>query len=83
MDRETVFEKVKEIVVAHLGMDEEAVTVGASFTEDLGADSLDVVEIIMAVEEEFGIEVDDREAETVATVGEAVDKIHALVGRPS
>lgn len=66
------FEKVKEIVVDQLGADEDAVTMEASFVDDLGADSLDVVELIMALEEEFDIEIPDEDAEKIGTVGDAV-----------
>jgi acyl carrier protein len=60
-----VADKVKSIIVEQLGVDEEEVTLDASFTEDLGADSLDIVELVMAFEEEFGIEIPDEEAEKV------------------
>jgi len=66
------FEKVKEIIVDQLGADEDAVTMEASFVDDLGADSLDVVELIMALEEEFDIEIPDEDAEKIGTVGDAV-----------
>jgi acyl carrier protein len=65
-------EKVKKIVVEHLGVDEAKVTTEASFIDDLGADSLDTVELVMAFEEEFGIEIPDDAAETIQTVGDAV-----------
>ncbi|NOZ79364.1 MAG: acyl carrier protein [Acidobacteria bacterium] len=65
--------KVKEIIVEQLGVDAEKVTLDASFVDDLGADSLDTVELIMALEEEFGIEIPDDEAEKIATVGDAVE----------
>ena len=67
-----VAEKVKSIIVEQLGVDEEEVTTDASFVEDLGADSLDTVELVMAFEEEFGIEIPDEDAEKIKTVGEAV-----------
>ena len=63
-----VADKVKSIIVEQLGVDEEEVTLEASFTEDLGADSLDIVELVMAFEEEFGIEIPDEEAEKISNV---------------
>ena len=65
-------ERVKKIVVEHLGVDPEKVTDKASFIDDLGADSLDTVELVMAFEEEFGCEIPDDAAETILTVGDAV-----------
>jgi acyl carrier protein len=70
-----VFEKVKKIIVEQLGVEEEEVNMESSFIDDLGADSLDIVELIMALEEEFDIEIPDSEAEKIATVGDAVDYI--------
>ena len=67
-----VAERVKKIVVEHLNVDAEKVSDGASFIEDLGADSLDTVELIMAFEEEFGIEIPDDAAESIVTVGDAI-----------
>jgi acyl carrier protein len=72
-----VFEKVKEIIVEQLGVDEAEVVMEASFIDDLGADSLDIVELIMALEEEFDLEIPDKEAEKIATVGDAVEYIKA------
>ncbi len=72
-----VFEKVKEIVGEQLGVEEDEVTLEASFIDDLGADSLDIVELIMALEEEFDLEIPDKEAEKIATVGDAVEYIKA------
>jgi len=63
--------KVKEIIVQQLGVDAEKVTADASFVDDLGADSLDVVELVMALEEEFGLEISDEDAEKLTTVGKA------------
>ena len=63
-----VAEKVKSIIVEQLGVDTEEVTPAASFTDDLGADSLDIVELVMAFEEEFGIEIPDEDAEKITTV---------------
>ena len=68
-------EKVQAIVVEHLGVDAEKVTASASFIEDLGADSLDTVELVMAFEEEFGIELPDDAAETILSVGDAINFI--------
>ncbi len=68
-------EKVKKIVVEHLGVDEAKVTEEASFVDDLGADSLDTVELVMAFEEEFGIEIPDDAAEKILTVKDAIDFI--------
>jgi acyl carrier protein len=68
-------ERVKKIVVEHLNVDAEKVTDKASFIEDLGADSLDTVELVMAFEEEFGIEIPDDAAESIVTVGDAVTYI--------
>lgn len=70
-----VFEKVKEILVEQLGVDEKDVTPEASFIEDLGADSLDLVELVMAMESEYGIEIPDDEVETISTVEDAVNYI--------
>ena len=67
-----VAERVKKIVIEHLGVDAEKVTIEASFIDDLGADSLDTVELVMAFEEEFGIEIPDDAAETIQTFGDAV-----------
>ena len=75
MSSEEVFDKVKEIIVEQLGVAENAVTQEASFIDDLGADSLDIVELIMALEEEFDIEIPDDDAEKVVTVGDVVDYI--------
>lgn len=67
-----VAERVKKIVVEHLNVDAEKVVDGANFIDDLGADSLDTVELVMAFEEEFGVEIPDDAAETIVTVGDAV-----------
>ena len=75
MNSEEVFEKVKEIIVNQLGVADTAVTLEASFIDDLGADSLDIVELVMALEEEFDMEIPDEDAEKVVTVGDVVDYI--------
>jgi acyl carrier protein len=75
-----VFERVKEIVVKHLEAPPEKVTEKASFIDDLGADSLDNVELVMAFEEAFGIEIPDDAAEHIQTVGDAVSFIQSKVG---
>ncbi|MGH6850296.1 MAG: acyl carrier protein [Methylocella sp.] len=67
-----VAERVKKIVVEHLGVDADKVTDSANFMEDLAADSLDTVELVMAFEEEFGVEIPDDAAETILTVGDAI-----------
>lgn len=72
-----VFEKVKEIIVNQLGVDADEITLNSAFIEDLGADSLDIVEFIMALESEFDIEIPEEEAENVSTVGDVVDYIKA------
>lgn len=72
-----VEDKVKEIIIEQLGVDPEEVTKEASFINDLGADSLDTVELVMALEEEFDIEIPDEEAEKLQTVGQAVEYIKA------
>jgi len=71
----TVGEKVKSIIVEQLGVEADEVTAEASFTDDLGADSLDIVELVMAFEEEFGIEIPDEDAEKIGKVSEAVSYI--------
>ena len=73
-----VAERVKKIVVEHLNVDAEKVSDGASFIEDLGADSLDTVELVMALEEEFGIEVPDEQAEKLQSVGDVIKYIEDL-----
>ena len=68
-------DRVKKIVVEHLGVEQEKVTEDASFIDDLGADSLDIVELVMAFEEEFGVEIPDDAADTILTVGDAIKYI--------
>ncbi len=70
-----VFNKIKEILVDQLGIEESEITPDASFIDDLGADSLDIVELIMTMEDEFGIEIPEEEVETLTTVGAAADYI--------
>ncbi len=72
-----VFEKIKEILVDQLNIDESEITMGSAFIDDLGADSLDIVDLIMTIEEEFDIEIPEDEVESIATVGAAVDYIKA------
>lgn len=71
----TTFDKVKKIIVEQLGVDEAEVTPEASITDDLGADSLDQVELVMAFETEFNIDIPDEEAEKIKTVGDAVKRV--------
>ena len=73
-------DRVKKIVVEHLGVEEDKVSEGASFIDDLGADSLDTVELVMAFEEEFGIEIPDDAAEKIATVKDAISFIASVIG---
>lgn len=75
MSSEEVFEKVKNVIIEQLGVAENNITIEASFIDDLGADSLDIVELIMALEEEFDIEIPDSDAEKVVTVGDVVEYI--------
>ena len=72
-----MFEKVKSVIVEQLGVDEDQVTLDASFADDLGADSLDTVELIMAFEEELGVEIPDDQAEKIKTVKDVVEFIEA------
>ncbi len=69
---DAIYEKIKEIIVEQLGIDEEEIQMDASFVDDLGADSLDLVELIMAMEEEFSIEIPDEDAEKLVSVSDAV-----------
>ena len=69
------FEKIRAIIIDVLNVDEDEVSVDTTFVDDLGADSLDVVQIIMGIEEEFGIEIPQEEAEKIVTVGDAVEQI--------
>ena len=71
----SVEERVKKIIIEQLGVKDEEVTSTASFVDDLGADSLDTVELVMALEEEFGVEIQDDEAEKITTVQQAIDYV--------
>ena len=72
------FDRVKEVIIDKLGVDEDAIKIDAHFVNDLGADSLDTVELIMEFEEEFGIEIPDDDAENITTVGAAIDYIEKV-----
>ena len=72
-----IFDRLKKLITENLGVEDDAITEEASFSEDLNADSLDVVELIMAIEEEFGIEVPDEDAENIKTVGDAIKYIQS------
>ena len=75
--REEIFERVKDVLVEQLGIDEGDITDAASFQEDLDADSLDLVELIMELEDQFGVKISDEDAQGIQTVGQAVDYISA------
>ncbi len=77
MNPDAIFEKVKEVIIEQLAVEDEAIKLETSFIDDLGADSLDIVELIMALEEEFDLQIPDSEAEKITTVGDVVDYIKA------
>jgi len=77
MDHEEIYEKVKGVIVDQLNVEEDDVNEDATFIDDLGADSLDIVELVMALEESFGISIPDEDAESIKTVGDAVAYILA------
>ena len=81
MSSEEIFDKIKEIIVEQLGVAENTVTMEASFIDDLGADSLDTVELVMALEEEFKCEIPDEDAEKIQTVQDAVSYIDSKLGK--
>ena len=83
MNQEEIFEKVKKIIVEQLGVAETSVTMEASFIDDLGADSLDIVELIMALEEEFDMEIPDEDAEKIVTVSDVVDLSLIHISEPT
>lgn len=80
MEPDEIFAKVKEVIVEQLSVDEDDVTAEASFIDDLGADSLDIVELVMALEDTFEISIPDEEAESIKTVGDAVEYIANNIG---
>lgn len=75
MNPDAILEKVKEVIVEQLGVEDEVIKPDTSFIDDLGADSLDIVELIMALEEEFDLQIPDSEAEKIATVGDVIEYI--------
>lgn len=77
--KDNIFERVQEIIVQQLGVDKNKVTLNANFANDLGADSLDTVELVMAIEEEFSIEIPDEDAEKIATLDQAIQFIQQAV----
>ena len=79
METEEIFEKVKTVIVEQLGIDEESLKMDSSFLDDLGADSLDIVEFIMALEEEFGLEIPDEDVEKIVTVKDVVEYISIII----
>lgn len=79
--KDNIFERVQDIVVQQLGVDKTQVTLDANFASDLGADSLDTVELVMAIEEEFSIEIPDEDAEKIATLDQAIQFIQKAVDK--
>lgn len=77
MDRSEIEARMKDVLVSELGLDESSITPSARFEEDLEVDSLGVVELLMALEDEFGVKIPDEEAESIHTVGEAIDLVHS------
>ncbi|MHB1451174.1 MAG: acyl carrier protein [Coriobacteriia bacterium] len=77
MEHEEIFAKVKDVIIDQLSVDDGDVSLEASFFDDLGADSLDIVELVMALEDSFGVSIPDEEAESIKTVGDAVEFIAA------
>lgn len=73
MKDDAIFDKIKEILVEQLGIDENEINMDSNFTDELNADSLDIVELVMAMEQEFGVSIPDEEAERIRTVGDAVE----------
>jgi acyl carrier protein len=80
MERDAVTERLNGVLVSELGLDESKINDGAHFEEDLDVDSLGVVELLMALEDEFGIKIPDEDAESIMTVGQAVDLVHQKLG---
>lgn len=80
MERDAVAERLNGVLVSELGLDESKINDGAHFEEDLDVDSLGVVELLMALEDEFGIKIPDEDAESIMTVGQAVDLVHQKLG---
>ena len=75
MNPDEIFDRVKEIIIDQLGVAETSITNDSSFIDDLGADSLDIVELVMALEEEFGLEIPDSDAEKIVTIGDVIEYI--------
>lgn len=80
MERDVVSERLNGVLVSELGLDESKINDGAHFEEDLDVDSLGVVELLMALEDEFGIKIPDEDAESIMTVGQAIDLVHQKLG---